>query len=242
MFLGALVFAPIGIIPYILGTNPLEQLPLQLSKEVNYDVDNFIQSPSNALAYDYLTRWPNWNALGVVIVGPPYAGKTHLAHLWQKLSKARFLERTLLDQLKETLSFEEGKRFILEDMERHLPQEEAFLFHLFNQLKSEGGSLLITAKSKPSQWNIGLKDLSSRLATLPVFEIQEPDDLLFVSVLTKHFSEYQMKVDPKVLDFILKHVPRTFENLYGIPKKLNEASLKARHAVTIPFVKSVLGI
>ncbi len=144
--------------------------------------------------------------------------------------------------LEKDLHVHDGQCFILENIETILAQHEVILFHLFNQIQSHKGFLLITAVSHPKDWPVTLKDLASRLATLPIFTIEEPDDVLFTAILAKNFSDYQMQVLPKVLDFIVHHVERTFENAWTIPDVLNKASLTHRHAVTIPFVKDVLGL
>ena len=215
-------------------------MPLQLAKDPAYGAEDFVETPSNRLPYDYLKLWPKWETLGAIIVGPTHSGKTHLSHIWKAQSGADFLTEDSLKSLGETLDIAPGQAFILEDMEKYLPAYETTLFHLFNGLKAQGGFLLLTATQPPKQWSVGLKDLSSRLSTLPVFTIETPDDMLFLSILTKNFSQHQMQVDPKVIDFLMKTVARTFENSYEIPQKLSAASLMQRHAVTIPFVKKVL--
>jgi chromosomal replication initiation ATPase DnaA len=157
-------------------------------------------------------------------------------------AKAVFLNAERLEVLEHDLEVGEGQSFILDNAEAFLPRYQTALFHLFNLIQSKKGSLLLTTSTHPKDWPVTLKDLSSRLATLPLFTLEAPDDLLFLSILAKNFSDYQMQVSPKVLEFIMKHVPRTFENIHAIPKQLNTASLSQHHAVTIPFVKEILGL
>jgi len=186
--------------------------------------------------------WPRWHARGGIIVGPRYSGKTHLAHLWALRAKAVFLDTESLNTLERDLEVGEGQSLILDNAEMFFPRYETVLFHIFNVVQSKKGFLLLTTAIHPKDWSIRLKDLSSRLATLPLFTLEAPDDLLFLSILAKNFSDYQMQVSPKVLEFIMKNVARTFENIHEIPKKLNTASLARQQPVTIPFVKEVLGL
>ena len=232
---------PTENMPLISGSNFLEQLPLSLVQIPRYDATDFVVTSSNTLPYNYLLSWPEWPSRGGIIVGPRYSGKTHLAHLWALRAKAVFLNAENLEALEHDLEVGEGQAFILDNVETFLPHYETLFFHLFNLIQSKKGFLLLTASVHPKDWPIALKDLISRLATLPLFTLQAPDDLLFLSILAKNFSDYQMQVSPKVLEFIMKNVPRTFENIHEIPRVLNTASLSQHHAVTIPFVKEVLG-
>lgn len=176
------------------------------------------------------------------MVGPAHGGKTHLAHIWQETSKATFLTPDLLNTLSRDLTLVQGQAFILEDVETCISEHETTLFHLFNALKENKGSLLITAQEAPKNWGISLKDLASRLSTLPLFSLLDPDDILFLSILTKNFSNHQMHVAPKVLDFLMKTVARTYQNAWELPQILSKESLAQRHSVTIPFLKKVLDI
>lgn len=218
----------------------MEQLTFPLKKAITYSASDFVVTPSNHLAHAYIASWPAWPTIGGVIVGPSCSGKTHLSHLWQKKTGASWIS---LDTLRAfDLEKLESGVFIIEDIDLFLPEYEEPLFHLFNHIKSQKGFLLMTSTVAPKFWRIRLKDLISRLSSLPVFEIKDPDDTLFLAILTKSFSDHQLQISPKVLEFILKQVPRTFESLKHIPQQLSDMSLRKRCNITIPFVKETLGL
>ena len=209
-----------------------------LRKTTHYSAADFVVTPSNHIAHGYITAWPMWTAMGGVIVAPLGAGKTHLCHVWQEKTQALWVTLDTIEAL--DFSILKGSAIIVDDIDQFFPQHEEVLFHLFNHIKSERGSLLITSSIRPKLWKIKLKDLESRLSSLPVFEIQNPDDILFLAILTKNFSDYQLQVSSAVLEFILKQAPRTFESLQKIPQQLNDRSLRERSNITIPFVKETL--
>jgi chromosomal replication initiation ATPase DnaA len=218
----------------------LEQLVFPLKKATQYSPADFVSTPSNHLAHSYVASWPAWPILGGIVFGPSHSGKTHLCHVWQKKANAQWLTLKTIEAIDfETLG---DASFIIDDIDALLPNYETMLFHLFNHLKSHKGFLLITSKHAPKTWDIKLKDLVSRFSSLPAFEIQDPDDTLFLVMLTKGFSDYQLHVPAKVLDFILKKIPRTFDSLKNIPEQLSDASLRDHCNITIPFVKETLGL
>ena len=220
----------------------MEQIPIPLGGTPSYDEENFVITGSNQLAYEALHQWPQWPTLGTIVVGPSFSGKTHLAYLWAKLSQATFLTEEILQQLPNTMSIEPGTCWVIDGIESLLERHQKTLFHLFNLIKENQGFLLITAHTAPKQWPLTLKDLASRLMSLPVVEIKEPDDTLFMAILMKGFSDHQLKIDPKVLDFITTHVDRSFTMAKRIVEDLNAITLQQRLPLTIPVAKRVLGI
>lgn len=220
----------------------MEQLPLPFLHPSHGEEDNFIVTPSNRLAHDFIATWPHWPVLGGIIQGPRYSGKTHLARLWQRKASAQFFTR------EEARAWESQEIpaspliCIVDSLEDFLSENETALFHLFNRVKESGGFLLLTTESPIKALPLKLPDLISRLSLLPIFSIEEPDDALFLAILAKRFSDEQLMVDPKILEFLVKHVPRTFESLKTLPHLLSAAALEEHHALTIPFVKRTLSL
>ena len=73
-----------------------EQLPLDLPVRNAMNAAGFVVSESNQDAVAWLDRWPDWPNGILAVYGPPGGGKTHLAHVWQARSAARFLEPSAL--------------------------------------------------------------------------------------------------------------------------------------------------
>ena len=65
------------------------------------------------------------------------------------------------------------------------------------------------------------------------------DDLLHV-ILTKSFSEKQIKVNIKVLEYILKHIDRSYEKIFQFVKEIDIESLSTGKSININLVKKIL--
>jgi chromosomal replication initiation ATPase DnaA len=212
----------------------MSQLALAFQYQTEYSWDNFFTTESNQKAVQWVKRWPEWRSHCLIVYGRSGSGKTHLAHLWQHQSKAIFLtSENIRAVLKSPLS---DHLFIIDDADTQT-DEEGF-FHLYNAVKEHQGSLFLLGSAPPSQWGIKLLDLQSRLNAVSNVELKDPDDALLSAVLLKLFSDYQIRVEEKVIDYILKHIDRSFHTIQKLAKDIENLQRK----VTIPLVKDFLRI
>lgn len=208
----------------------MKQYALDMILPVTYTAEQFILSESNKLAHEWITRWPDWPGNSLYLQGEQGAGKTHLAHLWQQKAQAVFLVR---DQ--EALPTQAA---IIDSIETW--NNEQALFHIYNHCKSENTPLLITSAKLPNELPFTLPDLNSRLRSITVAIISAPDDALLEAVLIKHMSDRQLKISSEVLAYMLPRLPRSFKELAALVEKLDDESLGAGRALTIPFVRNYL--
>lgn len=212
------------------------QFSFNIFTKPTYNIDDFVVSSANLLAYSYIEKWPDWGvhqlARILYIYGPQASGKTHLAHIFQQKSDSLFLEKiTLLNANKQN--------YILDDIENYLHDQKA-IFHLINQVIENNSYLLITARFSPSNLPITLPDLASRLNSIPNVQIQEPDDDLLKTVLIKHFADRQLRINIEVINYILSRIERSFTSMYEIVELIDKSALSLKRNITISFVKSLL--
>lgn len=212
-----------------------KQIPLDLPHQPSFEMADFIVSTSNEAAYSVIDSWPDWPHHAVALVGPKSSGKTHLAKAWAARVGAIELKPDA-----DTKPVPSGASVLIDGAD-HGDTNEEMLFHLFNWTKETRGYLLLTGETPPTQWAVKLPDLRSRLATLPVADISEPDDHLLMVLLVKLFSDRQLQVDLAVIDYIVRRVERSF----GAAKKLVEAvdrnALADKRRITKALVKTCLG-
>ncbi len=206
------------------------QLPLDLGHRPAMGRDDFLVSAANDEAVRWIDRWPDWPPPGIVLVGPPGSGKTHLAHVWAARSDAAFA-------VPEPISASARGAIVVDDADRTSEQQ---LLFLFNSARANAVTILLTAVRPPAYWPIKLPDLRSRLGTLPVAEIAAPDDALLAAVLMKHFADRQVPVPPEVLSFLLARLERSFEAAARAAAALDRAALARRRPLTMPLVREVL--
>lgn len=207
-----------------------EQLTFDLPHRPALDAEDFLVSDCNRSAVRMIDGWPAWPSRIQLLVGPAASGKTHLVRVWQARSGARALtpDAVGLDGLDMA---PEGAAFVLEDVDRAGIGEQD-LFHLLNLAVEKRFDLLLTARKLPGLWGVSLPDLLSRLNGLPTVSIVNPDDMLLKTVILKHFSDRQLDVDPKVLDFLALHVERSLEAAAQAVAAVDQAALASGRKIS----------
>ena len=208
-----------------------EQLPLDLPVRSAMNAAGFVVSDSNRDAVAWLDRWPDWPNGILAVYGPQGCGKTHVAHVWQEKSAARFLEPSALEQLPR------AENLILDGV--RLPEEH--LFHLINHVRAERASLLILDREPPARWAVRLPDLASRLASVPAVAVLAPDDTLLAAVLAKHFADRQVEVAPEVIAYLVKQIERSFTAAETMARRLDREAMARRAPITIRLARELLG-
>ena len=219
------------------------QLPLDLPHRPALGRGDFLVSPSNALAVEWIDRWPDWPGDALALHGPEGAGKSHLAEVWRALSGARRLSAAELvvgDPLDLVAG---GGALLLEDLDRTGPEVSALeqaLFHLLNAARSAGASLLLTARQPPARWPVALHALASRLAALQSVAIEAPDDGLMQALLVKLFHDRQLQVGPEVVRYLLARMERSFAAARRVVERIDRQSLAEQRHVSVPLARQVL--
>jgi chromosomal replication initiation ATPase DnaA len=210
-----------------------QQIPFTLPVEPAMGEDDFLLTPSNAEAAALLK-----SANGsVLLLGPTGSGKSHLARIWTKPRFAQALDfhNATVDAL------EEASAWVWEDADKTAWSAalEQKAFHILNAVKERRLSLLLTATQAPASWPLQLADLRSRLLSLPVAQLHAPDDTLVAGLLVKHLKDRQIRVGEDVLTYLIPRLPREGAKIEDAVKRLDEAALSGKRAVTVPLVKEI---
>lgn len=222
----------------------LEQLPLSLSHPTDFYSDDLVVTKSNKSAYELIERWPDWPMPVAVLVGPDGSGKTHFASVWADISKAQKIEP---DQLDQAITFiEKGIPVLVEDMDG-VDLNEVVFFHLINSVKESHvinpkTTLLITARKGPSNWNVKLDDLASRLRSVTLATLEQPDDELLNAVAFKLFSDRQITVDPSVVEFLVSRSERSLFALGKTVDQIDRLALQRKSKITKALVSEALAV
>ena len=217
------------------------QLPFDLVHETAVQREDLIESPANATAINMIDAWPNWPGQLTILAGPVGSGKSHIGSVWQELSQATKTQSSNLNsELSELISIaENGGNILLEDAGENSLDETA-LFHLFNAVKQGGSYCLVTARTWPTQWNVTLPDLASRLKAAQLIELQEPDDMLLKLVMMKLFSDRQVSVDEKVLDYCVVRMERSLASAANLVAEIDAEALSRKTSVSKATAASAL--
>jgi chromosomal replication initiation ATPase DnaA len=213
------------------------QLILKFPYRQAYKKEDFYVSPSNQEAYDFINSWPRWIKKIVNIYGPPGSGKSHLAHILKSKTQCLKIEsKNFTDEV--LFKFKTKEALILENLEHSI--SEKLLFALWNTVLQDNKYLLITSKKPISSYKFKLKDLSSRANSSLIFGINLPSDDLISVILAKNFSDKQIKVEKKHIDYILKRIDRSYEKISQFILTLDKYSLKKGSPFSLKLIKEVL--
>ncbi len=187
----------------------IRQLAFDLPPCDNRSRADFIVTPANALALAALDGWRDWPGGKMVLIGPPGAGKSHLAAIWAAEAGAVVVPADSLAGVGPAV-IAAGGAVVVEDAAAVAGDAaaEAALFHLHNMLLP-AGRLLVTAAAPPRDWGLGLPDLLSRLQAAALTRIEAPDDALLSGVLNKLFADRQIVPPATLIPFLLARMPRS---------------------------------
>jgi len=214
-----------------------DQLILKFPSIKAYKKEDFYVSPSNSEAYDFINSWPNWIKRIVNIFGPSGSGKTHLASILKVKTSCLQINSNELTE-KTFLKFKTKEGLIVENLNEKISEE--LLFSLWNTAVHDNKYFLITSKKPINSYKFKLPDLISRVNSGIVIGINLPSDDLISVIIAKNFSDKQIKVEKKHIDYIIKRIDRSYEKISQFILTLDKYSLKKGSPFSLKMIKEVL--
>lgn len=215
------------------------QLTLDIGQEPLYRWENLFVSSCNESAIAYIKAWPRWSHPMLVLYGPQQCGKRHLAHLWAAEVDAQFIDAETLccDDLSAEIA--RHPRVVMEWNVITAVREQAVL-HCYNLVHEYEGFMLFTAPTSPASWGIQLKDLASRMNTVPAIEIQQPDDDMLKALYIKAFSDRQLRIGEDVIAYLTKRSERTYAGVAHLVQLIDAVALSEGRNITLPLARRVV--
>ncbi len=217
----------------------LDQLLLNFNFSKNYKKDDFFVSKSNFFAFNLIDTWPKWEKNIINICGEKYSGKTHLSQIFLNKNKGKILESNKFI-FNEAENLRIYQNIILEDFNNDIDEES--IFSLINFVDQNNKYLVINSLNPINEMNFNLKDLKSRAKNSLVAKIENPDDQLIKVLLAKNFSDRQIKIDNKLIEFAVKRITRSYGKIFEFIYKIDEMSLKMKKSIDLKTVKKVLKV
>ena len=119
---------------------------------------------------------------------------------------------------------------------------EQSLFNLFNEMRDRHRPLLFTADSSPNGIGITMPDLKSRLTWDLIYHLHPADEGTLIAALQQRARARMFDLPDDVVEFLVRRVARDTHNLFEVLDRLDNASMQSKKKLTIPFVKSTLGL
>ena len=214
-----------------------DQLILKFPTHSAYKKEDFYVSPSNQEAYDFINSWPKWIRKIVNIFGPSGSGKTHIASILKsRTSTLEIMSNALNDKV--FFEYKTKEALIIENIDEKISEE--LLFSLWNIALQDNKYLLITSTKPINSYKFKLRDLISRVNSSLIIGINLPSDDLISVILAKNFSDKQIKVEKKHIDYIIKRIDRSYEKISQFILTLDKYSLKKGSPFSLKLIKEVL--
>ena len=99
---------------------------------------------------------------------------------------------------------------------------------------------MINSHQSLNKMKFKLIDLNSRIRSFIFFGIELPTDDLLKVIISKSLSERQINVSPKISDYIINNVERSYEKMFKFLKDVDELSLSTGKSININLIKKIL--
>ncbi len=217
----------------------LNQLLLKFDLKQNYKYDDYYVSKSNFYPFKIINDWPRWEKNILNIYGEKFSGKTHLTDIFLKKFKGKKIKGNQFnnDTLKE---FKIVENLVIDDFDKNI--DEKLMYSLFNLADQDNKYIIINSLIPINEINFKLKDMLSRAKNCLFAKIEKPDDDLMYAILIKNFSDRQIVIEKKFIEFIIKRIDRSYEKIYEFIYKIDEISLKKKKSIDFKIIKEVLEV
>ncbi len=213
------------------------QLLINFISKKGYHEQDFFVSSSNKQAFNVINGWPKWLKRTVNLYGEQYSGKTHLTKIFEtqttclKVESINFTNEILI-------KFKTKQALIIENFNFNI--SEKLLYSLINTVEQENKYLLITSLKPLNKFDFKLKDLSSRINNCLFVELSAPDDELIYALIIKNFSDRQINIDKKIIEYIIKRIKRSYKDIFLFIYKVDQLSLQKGKPINLSIVKKIL--
>ncbi len=215
----------------------LNQLLLDFDHKIEFNEHDYYVSKSNYFAFNLIQNWTKWEKKILNIYGDTFSGKTHLAKIFQNKSKALYLtDNDISEEIFKKIKLSEC--IVIDDFEKI--KNENLLYSLFNLIYHDNKYLLILSNKAISDIDYSLDDLNSRAKNCIFAKIENPDDDLIFAIIVKSFSDRQIKLEKKFLEYIIKRIERSYGKIYEFIYKVDELSLKKKKPINLKTIREIL--
>ena len=217
--------------------NKLNQTLLKFELQQNFAYDDFFVSKCNYFAFNLVETWPKWEKNILNIYGEKFSGKTHLSEIFKKKHKAMIITNEQINNnFLNKIRFHEN--IIVDNLE--YISDEKILYSLINFTEQYNKYLIINSIKPINLIDFTLPDLKSRLKNCIYAKIDKPDDDMIFALVLKHFSDRQIKIEKKIIEYITKRIERSYGKILDFIYKVDQFSLINKKPIDYKSIKKIL--
>jgi len=215
----------------------LNQLLLDFDIKKNFNDHDYYVSDSNYFAFNLIDKWPKWEKKILNISGERFSGKTHLANIFKSKTSALILnENQINNEIFKKIKLHES--IIVDGFSNNI--DEKLTYSILNLVDQDNKYLLINSETPLGEINFELPDLASRSKNLLHAKIEPPNDDLIFAIILKNLSDRQIKLEKKIIEFIINRIDRSYRKISEFIYKIDELSLKKKKPINLKTIKEIL--
>jgi len=216
----------------------MDQLTFRFPFSKKYYEEDYYVSNNNYSAFKLIDGWPDWPGKWLNIYGEKGSGKTHLSKILEnKIKKTKIISANKIN----SNTIKDLNRLdclIVDNFNNDIDEE--LLYTIFNHSKQLNNYVLINSQNSIKNLNFNLKDLQSRINSFVFIGIELPTDDILKVIITKTLSDKQISINPKLTDYIINNVERSYQKMFKFIKEVDELSLSTGKSININLIKKVL--
>ena len=135
-------------------------------------------------------------------------------------------------------NFDKINCLIIDNYESNI--DEKLFYSILNQSKQLDIYVVVNSILPIKDINFVLKDLKSRAESFVNLGIELPTDDLLRVIISKYFSDKQIDISPKISEYIIKNIDRSYEKVFKFIKEIDDLSLSSGKPININLIKKVL--
>ena len=221
-----------------------DQLSFNLSVDSaskSYGEHDFVTMQEHQEAYDLLTRFfaqEDYSSSilnSLILIGESFSGKTHLLNIFAQKHGFKIYSCAEVRAAEISSLFSSNRFLVIDDADAL--GDDNLLFHIYNLALENGVFLLLSLQNIEV---FALKDLVSRLRNIVRAEIKNPDVDMVKILLSKGFSQRQLKIDGKIIDFLAVNIPRKYCEIEKVVKKVEKFCFENKKTISLGDVKGIV--
>jgi DnaA family protein len=234
------------------------QLVLPVSFRKQDSLDNFVEGENRQLlshiqdVLDDDEQYPLASQRICVVTGAVGSGKSHLLlAICEQASRSQLTQQyvdlaQIINMPPEMILGLINKDVVCIDNLQSvsaISNWQTAVFDTINQFTEAQGKLLLIATNKPiDEIQYTLADLRTRLSWGNNFSLCSLNDEDKYQALENHLKAIGIAYTTDAISFLLNRTSRNMHDLVLIIDALDKASLQKKRKITIPFIKSTLGL
>ncbi len=203
-----------------------------------YSRDKYVVSQSNNQIVSFLSSLHLWSENKfLILIGSKFSGKSHLINFFSEYHSGLVMNHFSYDDvLSSDSGFNKVNCIGIDDIEDF---DEIVLFHILNYLKLKNKNVLMTTKKDLNLFS--MNDLRSRLLSYVSLEINEPDEVLFEGIFMKILSDYDIKLNKKIINYILFNSKFNFNSINYLIESIRDITFNKKEKIQLSNIKKIVG-